>query len=227
MSTRRARLADVLGLAAQLGMVLYHLRPALMLLPTIAAGGDTPSHYPTAVEFREHLLPQLRFHGWYPGAYLGHPLMLYYFPLPFVLMAALQPLLGMPVAFKLGTAAGVLLLPPLVYAAFRSMGFAFPGPLVAAGAATVFLFLEENPIWGGTLASMLTGEFAYSYGIALGVLFLGLCYRAHARGDGPWWPAATLALTALAHSTAYPWASAVKASAAAGHHGPSPRACAR
>jgi len=208
MPTRRERLADVLGMAAQLGVVLYHLRPALLLLPTIAAGGDTPSHYPTAVEFREHLLPQLRFHGWYPGAYLGHPLLLYYFPLPFLLMAALQPLVGMPVAFKLGTAAGVLLLPPLVYAAFRLMGFSFPGPLLGAAAATVFLFLEENPIWGGTLASMLTGEFAYSYGIALGVLFLGACYRAHARGDGPWRPAAALAMTALAHGYAVLWAGA-------------------
>jgi hypothetical protein len=206
MSTRRARLADALGLAALLGALLYFLRPALLLLPTIAAGGDTPCHYPTALVFRHELLPHLRFHGWYPGAYLGHPLMLYYFPLPFLLMAALEPMLGMPVAFKLGTALGVLLLPPLTYASFRLMGFAFPGPLLGAAAATVFLFLEDNPIWGGTLASTLTGEFAYSYGIALGVLFLGVCYRAYARGDGPWRPALVLALTALAHGYAVLWA---------------------
>jgi hypothetical protein len=110
------------------------------------------------VEFREHLLPQLRFHGWYPGAYLGHPLMLYYFPLPFRPDGALQPLLGCPWPSSWGRLAGVLLLPPLVYAAFRSWGSPSPVRWVAAAAATVFLFLEENPIWGGTLASMLTGE---------------------------------------------------------------------
>ena len=84
--------------------------------------------------------------------------------------------------------------------------FRFPTPLLGAAAAAVFLFLEENPIWGGTLASMLTGEFAYSYGLALGVLFLGAAYRAYARGEPPWRAAALLALTALAHGYAVLWA---------------------
>ena len=100
-------------------------------------------------------------------------------------MAALAPFVGMPVAFKLGTALPVFLLPPLTYAAFRLMGFRFPGPLLGAGAAAVFLFLEENPIWGGTIASTLTGEFSYTYGIGLAVLFLGLVYRYYTRGKGP------------------------------------------
>ena len=73
---RRALLADVLGLLAILLVLVDYFRPALLLLPTIAAGGDTQCHYPTAVDFYEHLLPRLRFHGWYPGAYLGHPLLL-------------------------------------------------------------------------------------------------------------------------------------------------------
>jgi len=203
---RRALLADVLGLLAILLVLLDYFRPALLFLPTIAAGGDTQCHYPTAVYFHEHLLPRLRLHGWYPGAYLGHPLPLYYFPLPFLLMSALAPLAGMPVAFKLGTALGVFLLPPLVYAALRLMGFRFPSPLLGAAAATVFLFLEENPIWGGTIASTLTGEFSYTYGIGLAVLFLGVAYRTYARGGGPWAPAAVLALTALAHGYAVLWA---------------------
>ena len=73
------------------------------------------------------------------------------------------------------------------------MGFRSPVPLLGAAAALVFLFSEENPIWGGTIASTLTGEFSYTYGIGLAVLFLGVTYRAYARGDGPWVPAAVLA----------------------------------
>jgi hypothetical protein len=203
---RRALLADVLGLLAILLALLDYFRPALLTLPTVAAGGDTQCHYPTAVYFHEHLLPRLRFHGWYPGAYLGHPLLLYYFPLPFLLMSALAPLVGMPVAFKLGTALGVFLLPLLAYAALRLMGFRFPAPIVGAAAATVFLFLEDNPIWGGTIASTLTGEFSYTYGLGLAVLFLGLVYRTYARGGTPWAPALVLALTALAHGYAVLWA---------------------
>ena len=203
-ATRR-HAADALGLGAILLVLLDLLRPSLLLLPTIAAGGDTPCHYPTAVWFHEHLLPQLRLHGWYPGASLGHPLLLYYFPFPFVLMSALAPLTGMPVAFKLGTVLGVFLLPLLAYLSFRLMRLAFPAPLLAAGAALVFLYVEENPIWGGTIASTLTGEFSYTYGLGFAILFLGVLVRARADGRGPWAPALVLALTSYAHGYTVLW----------------------
>ena len=206
LARHRALVVDAIGLALLLLVLLDYLRPSLLLLPTVAAGGDTPSHYPTLVWFYEKLLPHGRVHGWYPGSYLGHPLLLYYFPLPLLLMSALVPALGLPVAFKLGTAAGVFALPLLVYASFRLMGFRSPVPLTGAGAALVFLFCEENPIWGGTLGSTLTGEFSYTYGIGLAVLFLGLTYRAYTRGGRPWLPALVLALTALAHGYAVLWA---------------------
>ena len=205
-ATGRQRLADALGLATILLVLLDLLRPSLLLLPTITAGGDTPCHYPTAVWFHEHLLPSLRLHGWYPGASLGHPLLLYYFPFPFLLMSALAPLVGMPVAFKLGTALGVFLLPLLVYASFRLMRLAFPAPLLGAAAALVFLYVEDNPIWGGTIASTLTGEFSYTYGVGFAILFLGVLFRARADGRGPWAPAAVLALTSYAHGYAVLWA---------------------
>jgi len=197
---------DAVGLALLLGLLLDYLRPSLLLQPTITAGGDTPCHYPTAVFFADYLLPKLRLHGWYAGAYLGHPLLLYYFPLPFLVMAALAPWVGMPVAFKLGTAIPVLLLPILTYVAFRLLDLRFPGPLLGAAASLIFLFVEDNPIWGGTLASTLAGEFSYTYGIGLGVLFLGVAYRAQSRRSRPWGPAGWLALTALAHGYAVLWA---------------------
>lgn len=208
MSPERARrlAACAVGLGAILLVLLDLLRPSLLFLPTLTAGGDTPCHYPTAVWFHERLLPQLRLHGWYPGASLGHPLLLYYFPLPFVLMSALAPLTGMPVAFKLGTVLGVFLLPLLAYASLRLMRLRFPAPLVGAAASLVFLYLEDNPIWGGTIASTLTGEFSYTYGVGFAVLFLGALFRARADGRGPWAPAAVLALTCYAHGYAVLWA---------------------
>lgn len=205
-AARRQILVDALGLAVLTLAILDYFSPSLLLIPTVAAGGDTPCHYPTLVHFYEHLLPKLRLHGWYPGSYLGHPLLLYYFPLPFLFMSALAPVTGLPVAFKLGTAAGVFLLAPSTYAAFRLMGFRFPAPLLGAAAAVVFLFVEENPIWGGTMASTLTGEFAYAYGLALAVLFLGIVYRTYARGGSLWVPAVALAVTAFAHGYAVLWA---------------------
>lgn len=200
------RIVDGVGLGVIVLVLLDLLRPSLLLLPTLTAGGDTPCHYPAAAWFAEELLPSLRLHGWYPGAYLGHPLLLYYFPLPFVLMAVLSPLVGLPVAFKLGTVLGVFLLPLLVYVAFRLMKLPFPAPLLGAAASLVFLFVEDNPIWGGTIASTLTGEFSYTYGVGLAVLFLGVLVHAHEGGRGPWVPGATLALVASAHGYAVLWA---------------------
>ena len=205
----RQWLVDVLGLALILLALLDVLRPSLLLLPTITAGGDTPCHYPAAAWFHERLLPALRLHGWYPGAYLGHPLLLYYFPLPFLVISALTPIMGLPVAFKLGTVLGVFLLPLLVFSSFRLMRLPFPAPLLGAAGALLFLFVEDNPIWGGTIASTLTGEFSYTYGIGLAVLFLGVLVRARERGEfgaGPWAPAACLGLVAYAHGYAVLWA---------------------
>ena len=86
------------------------------------------------------------------------------------------------------------------------MGFRFPAPLLGAAAACVFLFLEANPIWGGTIASTMTGEFAYTYGIGLAVLFLGVSIAPMPAGSGPRHPRLLLALTAFAHGYAVLWA---------------------
>jgi len=206
LSRRRKAVADAIGLGFLLLVLLDYLRPALLLLPTVTAGGDTPCHYPTFAWFHDRLLPHGRLHGWYPGAYLGQPLLLYYFPLPFLAMSALAPFFGLPVAFKLGTVLGVFLLPLLAYASLRLMGFRFPAPLLGAAASLVFLFCEENPIWGGTLASTLTGEFACTLGLGLAVLFLGVAYRAYSRGWSWRVPGLLLGLTALAHGYAVLWA---------------------
>src|SRR5512145_1247584 len=145
MSQRvRAAMVDAAGLAAMMLVLLDYLRPTLLFLPTITAGGDTPCHYPTLVALCRDFLPAGRLHGWYPGSYLGHPLLLYYFPFPFLVMSALAPLLGMPVAFKLGTALGVFLLPLLAYVSLRLMRLAFPAPLLGAAATLVFLYVEDN-----------------------------------------------------------------------------------
>ena len=204
LGPRRRAVADAVGLGFMLLVLLDYLRPSLLLLPTVTAGGDTPCHYPTFVWFYERLLPHGRLHGWYPGAYLGQPLLLYYFPLPFLAMSAIAPFVGLPAAFKLGTVLGVFLLPLLTYAALRLMGFGFPAPLLGAAASLVFLFCEENPIWGGTLASTLAGEFAYMLGLGLALLFLGLAYRAYSRGWSWRGPGLLLALTGLLDDTPRP-----------------------
>ena len=109
--------------------------PGLLLLPTVTAGGDTPCHYPTVRLVQGPPPPAGRAStAGTPARYLGHPLLLYYFPLPFLVMSALAPLVGH--AGRLQARAPPFpssCFPLLAYASFRLMGFRFPGRSLGAG----------------------------------------------------------------------------------------------
>lgn len=194
-------LLDLLVLAILVVYLLAYLRPGLLLTPTIATGGDTASHYLTAELLAETLLPQGRILGWMQGNLAGYPIFQLYFPLPFLLMAGLRPLVGLPVAFKLVTTLGVLLTPVAAYLAFRCFGFRRPAPALAAVCTVPFLLNETNSVWGGNLPSTLAGEFSYSLGLALTLLFAGTTYRGMLRRR--YWVANAVLLAAIGLSHAY------------------------
>src|SRR5208283_2287299 len=66
----------------------FHAR--LLFSPTITTGGDTPSHYYTLTYLKEKLLPKGEISGWTQSHYAGFPILQNYFPLPFLLMAAMS-----------------------------------------------------------------------------------------------------------------------------------------
>lgn len=177
MSDRHSLVLDLLVLGALVAYVVLLLQPGHLLSPTIATGGDTGSHYLTAEVVVETLLPAWRLLSWMPGNLTGYPIFQLYFPLPFLLMAAVSPLVGLPVAFKLVTAVGALLLPPAAYISLRCFGFRRPIPILGAASTLPFLLNETNSVWGANLLSTLAGEFAYSLAFSLLVLFVGTSYR--------------------------------------------------
>jgi len=195
------RFCDALVVLATTLFVAWKLHPDLLLTSTITTGGDTASHYYTAWWLRYELLPQGRVSGWVPGNYAGFPLFQVYFPLPFVLMAALSLVIGLPVAFKLVTAAGLLLLPAAAYVCFRLLGFSFPAPALAALATVPFLFHEADSMWGANVGSTLAGEFTYSFATVLLLVFAGTLYRGVASGRG--WVGNGVLLAAIGLSHAY------------------------
>lgn len=156
---------------------LYYA-PHLIFFDSITAGGDTSSHYFTAYFLQEQLVPSGKISGWCHCNLAGFPMLQYYFPAPFLLAAAFAPLLGLPVAFKLVTVLGVFLLPASVYIFLRCLRQPFPVPIIGAAFSLVFLFNEGNKMWGGNIPSTLAGEFCYSIGFSLAVLWLGCVYRA-------------------------------------------------
>jgi len=173
---RVALVIDAAVLAACTAFLIYIFKPRFLFLETITTGGDTASHYYTAKYLAEVLIPAGRLTGWTMGNYAGFPILLFYFPFPFLLMVLVGTLTGLPVAFKLVTTLSVLLLPPCAWGALRLMRFRFPIPAMGALASLAFLCMEENSMWGGNIPSMLAGEFSYSFGFAFTVLFLGSIY---------------------------------------------------
>jgi Flp pilus assembly protein TadD len=203
---RGLRLAiDLIALAAAVGFTGSYFPPSLMLLPTITSGGDMASHYYPAAYFRDVLLPRGQMMGWCWGNYAGYPLFQFYFPLAFVGMAALSAFVPLTIAFKLVTVAGNLILPVCAYACLRLLGTPFPGPALAALSTLCFQFMEANSMWGGNLPSMLAGEFTFSLGFALSLVFVGSFRRSVETGRG--WPlnAALVAVIGLFHGYPLLW----------------------
>jgi hypothetical protein len=191
----------VLAFGAIYLVLLKTLQWNLILDATTAAGGDMGSHHYVATFLREELLPRGRVSGWAPGWFAGIPMLTFYFPLPYVLIALLSFPLGDQVAFKLVTTLGLFLLPLTCWAAFRVLRLREPAPLLAACAATVFLFMaqvtpsQQFTIWGGNIASTMAGEFPFSISFALLPLAMAVLFRVCEDGKG--WRAAALLVSAV------------------------------
>jgi hypothetical protein len=155
----------------------------LLLSQTTTSGGDTGAHHYPAQYLIQELLPHWRLTGWAPGWYAGMPMLTFYFPFPFLLIAILSYVLPYTVAFKLVTALGVFLLPVAAYGTARLWRIRRPYPVIAAVFAAGFLLMEKSgggqlySIYGGNILSTLAGEFGYMLSFALVFLFLGTMYR--------------------------------------------------
>jgi hypothetical protein len=179
------RVLTVVTFAAIYLVLVKVMHLNLILSRTTAAGGDMGSHHYIDTFLRTDLLPHWRITGWAPGWFAGIPMLTFYFPLPYLSIAALTPLLGNQIAFKLVTAAGPFLLPLTCWAAFKVLRLREPAPLLAACGSVVFLMMKQiGPadadqfnIWGGNIASTMAGEFSFALSFALLPLALAVLYR--------------------------------------------------
>lgn len=198
----RFRLDWMADFLVQIAVFLYitdYFSPALLFSPLTTTGGDTASHFYTAKYLKEVLLPSGSILGWMQGNYAGFPAFQFYFPFPFLLMVLLSLFTGLQVAFKLVSVLGVFLLPLCTYFAFRLLRFPFPVPAIASLGTLPFLFMEANSMWGGNIPSTLAGEFTYSIGLALMILFAGSCYAGILRQRWVLRNAVLLAIVGFSH----------------------------
>lgn len=173
---KSANLIDCIVILLIFIFLLAYFKLHLLFSLTTTTGGDTGSHYPTALYLKEVLFPAGKILGWDPGNYAGYPLFYHYFPLTFIIMAILNFIIPMQIAFKLVSVMGTFLLPVCTYWAFRWLRYKFPIPIMATVFSLPFLFMEANSMWGANIPSTLAGEYSYSFSFALLVLFWGGLY---------------------------------------------------
>lgn len=193
---------DTVVIGAILVAIVWQLHPNLLLSGSLITGGDTGSHLVWAQYLHAQSNP-FNFTPWYPGWYDGMPLFSYYFILPDLFASLLTYVIGFAVAFKLATILGSLLMPITAYAMGRLFRAPRPIPLGLAVATLPFLFDASFTIDGGNLFSTMAGEYAFSLGLALSLLTIGLFVRAMRRGRGYWQCAIALSLTLASH--VLPW----------------------
>ena len=105
------------------------------------------------------------------------PLNTFYFPLPDTLAAILGYVIPFNIAFKLVTILGSITLPIAAWAFGRLAGLERPRPAVLAAFTLPFLFDMTFTIYGGNLYSTMAGEYAFSLGLSVALVFLGTVMR--------------------------------------------------
>ena len=178
LKTGKIRLIiDAAIMAVIFCFLLCYFEPHWFFSKTTTTGGDTGSHYFTAQYLADYLLLHGKISGWCQGSLGGYPMLQYYFPLPFLIMAVISLVVPLQIAFKLVTVLGIFLLPFCAYMFFRFLKQPFPVPITGAVFSLPFLFMEGNSMWGANIASVLAGQFCCSLGFSLSVLWLGLLYH--------------------------------------------------
>ena len=103
------------------------------------------------------------------------------------------------VAMKMTAMSGIVTLPLAAYAAGKLGGLRYPGPALMSVMTLPFLFDRSYNIYGGNVMSTMAGEFAYSMGLSIAVLYIGVAARGMQTGKGRGLAAALLALAGLTH----------------------------
>jgi hypothetical protein len=185
-------------------LLLAALAPSAALRNVLPYGSDHTGHPYNVSELAANLR-NLRLTGWSQGWFAGFPTGVLYPVLAPGIAAAASLIMPLAVAYKLTVLAGPLLLPPCTYLAGRLANLPRAYPVLLAVFTVPFLFDVSCNICGGPIASTMAGEYAYSWGIAFGILALGATVRLCEGTGSRWWPPLLLGAAAIAHPVTAIW----------------------
>jgi len=190
---------DCIGLACLTAYILFRL-PSLIFNTDPATGGDTGSHFWALWALANKGIPQGTLRLWNPGNYLGEPLLVHYFPFPFLAMWVLSLVLPLGMAFNIGTVLAPITMPIATYVCLRGLGTRFPAPLLGAMASMFFLFNESYTMLGGNFLSTFAGQFAHGYGINFMLVGLGVFGWEIRKGNPPFFSSLAFAGVFISHA---------------------------
>jgi hypothetical protein len=167
-------------------MLFYCFPPTVLFNSNTTNGGDMGAHNYIAKFFIDELFPNLRMTGWDMGWFAGMPMLTFYFPLPYLLIAILSKIVTYNIAFKLITILGSLMLPVALYYFGKLFKLEYPYPQLAAVGAMAFLYMKSFTIYGGNFLGTFAGEFSYSISFALVFILIGNLYKGMEKGKFYW-----------------------------------------
>lgn len=135
-----------------------------------STGGDVGSHFYPIYAMKE----SLSIRPWSPGNLAGEPLLVHYFPLPFMIMAGLSLLLPAGLAFNWIYIISVFLIPFAIYYYLKKIKVPGYGAEFSFLLALIFIFNTSFTAWGGNLSSTLAGQFCHAYALVFFFMFLGV-----------------------------------------------------
>ncbi len=199
LSEKLSALSTFLIVAGVLAFVTAQMYPGLIFEPTMDVGGDTAGHVVVVYYFIHHILPSFRLTGWDPQWFDGFPLYTFYFPFPPLVIAFFSWFAPYAVAFKMGTAVGIIAMPLAAYALGRMVKAPRPIPALMSVGTVLFVFNNWFTIDGGNIMSTMAGEYSFTLGMTLMLLFVGAYVRSITTGRGRYLAVILFLLTALCH----------------------------
>ena len=185
-------------------LLLAALAPSAALRNVLPNGSDLTGHPYNVSELAANLR-HFQLTGWSQGWYDGFPTGVLYPVLAPGIAAVGSLIIPLAVAFKLTVVAGPLLLPVCAYLAGRLARLPRAYSVLLAVFTVPFLFDVSCNVCGGPIESTMVGEYAYSWGIAFGLLSLGATVRLCDGTGSRWWPPLLLGAAALAHPVTAVW----------------------
>lgn len=159
-----------LVLVFYLGIIFYVLPWEHIFNTLPSTGGDVGTHfYPLHAILKSHSI-----RPWNPGNLGGEPLLVHYFPFPFIIMALFSIFLPSGLVFNWLYVLPVYAMPFCIYYFLKKVRAPTYSPEIGFLISIIFIFNTSYYAWGGNIFSLLSGQFNHSYALCFLFLWMGL-----------------------------------------------------